>query len=98
MISVTTRLTWLLLPALATTAVAATDAQCNELLDRALHARNPDTRKQAVVALSLATERDQMQSRLVEMLSDKDVEVRLAVVGSLAEIKDSSAQVALRQA
>jgi hypothetical protein len=33
---------------------AATEAQCNELLQHALEARNPDTRKQAVAALSLA--------------------------------------------
>lgn len=32
---------------------AATDAQCRDILRQALEAKNPDTRKQAVVALSL---------------------------------------------
>jgi hypothetical protein len=78
--------------------LAATDAQCTDILRRALEAHNPETRKQAVVALSLATEHEPMQLRLHEMMRDKDVEVRLSVVASLAESKDKSALVALRQA
>jgi HEAT repeat protein len=84
--------------ALVSSAAAATTEQCTGLLRKALEAHNPDTRKQAVVALSLATERDPMQTRLEEMLQDKDVEVRLAVVASLAEVKTKSAIAALHKA
>jgi HEAT repeat protein len=79
-------------------ATATTDDRCNDLLQQALANKNPDTRKQAVVALSLAATRDSAYAKLEGMLKDKDVEVRLAAVGSLAEIKTSSALAALRQA
>ena len=77
---------------------AATDAQCTELLRRALEAGNPETRKQAVVALSLAASQGPLFDRLEQMLQDKDVPVRQAVVASLAEVKDKSATAALRKA
>ncbi|HEY2017741.1 MAG TPA: HEAT repeat domain-containing protein [Bryobacteraceae bacterium] len=90
--------TWILSLALIWPVSAATDAQCTELLRHALESRNPDTRKQAVVALSLAAGRDPMQSSLEGMLQDKDVEVRLAVVAGLAEVKNEAAIAALRKA
>ncbi len=77
---------------------AATQAQCSELLRRGLEDKNPETRKQAVVALSLAGQRGPLLVRLEEMLRDKDVEVRQAVVVSLAEVKTRRATAALRQA
>ncbi len=78
--------------------LAATDAQCNAVLEQALSDKNPDTRKQAVAALSLAALRAPVFSRLEGMLQDKDVQVRQAAVASLAEVKSRSAQAALRQA
>src|ERR1035441_8667746 len=69
---------------------AATQAQCSELLRRGLEDKNPETRRQAVVALSLAGQRGPLFARLEEMLRDKDVEVRQAVVVSLAEVKNRS--------
>jgi HEAT repeat protein len=82
----------------ATPASAATDAQCTELLQHALDARNPETRKQAVVALSLASSQGPLFAQLEQMLQDKDVEVRQAVVASLAEVKLKSATAALHKA
>jgi HEAT repeat protein len=79
-------------------AFAATDAQCTELLERALESGNPNTRKEAVVALSLASSPGPLFNRLQRMLEDKDVEVRQAVVASLAEVKTKSATAALHQA
>jgi HEAT repeat protein len=79
-------------------ATATTDDRCNNLLQQALENKNPDTRKQAVVALSLAATRDSAYAKLEGMLKDKDVEVRLAAVASLAEVKTPSALAALRQA
>lgn len=70
---------------------AATDAECTQLLQRALGAHNPDTRKQGVIALSLASERSPLLPLLTGMAEDKDVQVRLAVVASLADVKSSEA-------
>lgn len=84
--------------AIAPYAHAATEAQCNQLLQQALEARNPDTRKQAVVALSLASSRGSLFDTLENMLEDKDVEVRQAVVASLAEVKTRKASAALHKA
>ena len=67
--------------------LAATDAQCTEILHGALEAKNPETRKKAVVALSLAAGRGPLFDQLEQMLQDKDVEVRQAVVASLADVK-----------
>jgi len=77
---------------------AASDDRCNDLLRQALENKNPDTRKQAVVALSLAATREPAFARLEGMLQDKDVEVRQAAVAGLAEVNGASARAALRKA
>jgi HEAT repeat protein len=93
---------WILVVSLASTfatcGLAATDAQCSGILQRALDARNPETRKQAVVALSLASGRGPLFDQLEQMLQDKDVAVRQAVVASLADVKSERATAALRKA
>jgi HEAT repeat protein len=93
---------WILLASMAaglvTCASAASDAQCSEILQRALDAKNPETRKQAVVALSLASGRGPLFDQLEGMLQDKDVDVRQAVVASLADVKTASATAALKKA
>jgi HEAT repeat protein len=75
---------------------AAVEPQCREILQQALQDKNPDTRKQAVVALSLAGA--QFLLPLKGMLQDVDVEVRLSAVASLAEVKNPQAVAALRAA
>src|SRR5580700_3520995 len=77
-------------------AAPSTGDRCNDLLRQALENKNPDTRKQAVVALSLAATDTPAYARLEGMLQDKDVEVRLAAVASLAEVKTDNARAALR--
>jgi HEAT repeat protein len=84
--------------ALAARGLAATDAQCSGILQHALDAGNPETRKQAVVALSLASGHGPLFDQLARMLQDKDVEVRLAVVASLGDVKSERASAALRKA
>ena len=69
-----------------------------EILQRALDARNPETRQQAVAALSLASGRGPLFDQLERMLQDKDVRVRQAVVASLADVKSESATAALHKA
>jgi HEAT repeat protein len=75
---------------------AATEAQCRGILQQALEDKNPDTRKQAVLALSLLG--TQFLTPLKGMLHDEDVEVRLAAVASVTEVKSPQALAALREA
>jgi HEAT repeat protein len=74
------------------------DAQCAGILQQALSSHNPDTRKQAVIALSLASERSALMPLLLAMVDDKDVQVRVAVVASLADVKGKQAINALHKA
>ena len=62
------------------------ESRATDMLERALTARNPDTRKQGVVALGLASDHGPLLTLLLGMLDDKDVPVRMAVVGSLADV------------
>src|SRR5437868_13986095 len=68
------RLGWILVltagASLAAHATAATEAQCRELLQRALESKNPDIRKQAVAALSLTGNRGPLFDTLEHMLAD----------------------------
>lgn len=72
------------------------DGRADAILRETLESRNPDVRKQAVAALSLAASQGPYLSRLLEMLADKDVEVRLAAVSSLSEINNKAVTAALR--
>jgi HEAT repeat protein len=90
---------WFVLPVvLVARSWCATDAECNQMLEQALKDKNPDTRMQAVVALSLAATRAPVFSRLEGMLQDSDVPVRVAAVTGLAELKTDEAKAALRKA
>ena len=77
---------------------AATNDECLRILQQALKDKNPDTRKQAVAALSLAVSRGPLVPELISMLDDKDVAVRLATVTSLVEVTTKQSQDALRRA
>jgi len=74
-----------------------TNEKCGDMLSQALDSKNPETRKHAVVALSLA-DRGPLFWRLTHMLGDRDVEVRIAVVTSLSEQKAPDAIDALKKA
>ena len=90
---------WALWPSLLTGQAppSATEAKCTDLLQKALSAHNPDTRVQAVVALSLASERSPLLPLLLGMTDDKDVQVRVAVVASLADATGKPALEALHK-
>ena len=88
----------LLAPLLLFRATAATNEDCLRILQQALSDKNPDTRKEAVVALSLAVSRGPLLPELESMLDDKDVSVRIATVTSLVEVKNKRAQDALHRA
>jgi HEAT repeat protein len=91
-------LVWLLTLAAAPGLAAVTDRQCTDLLQHALTANNPETRKIAVVALSLAAANGPLFRQFEQMLQDKDIEVRLAVVEGLQDMKTKLAIAALHTA
>ena len=70
----------------------------SDLIEKALGDKNPDVRKQAALALSLGGPREPFQSKLVALLDDKDVEVRLATISSLVDLKTKSGMAALHKA
>ena len=73
----------------------STGEQARGILDKALKDKNPDTRKQAAIALSLSGPQQPFLTLLESMLDDKDVEVRLAAVASLADLKNNRTVAAL---
>lgn len=99
MLSLSMLMTW---PGIAAQDVPApqgdTSARCEAILQEGLKDRNPDKRKQAVVALSLVGRHPNLLAELVEALADKDVEVRLAAIASLTEIPSVEATAALKSA
>ena len=89
----------LLGPVLALGQAAPTrEQQCRDILEKALKDKNPDTRKQAAIALSLVGTADPFPVELELLLDDKDVEVRLAAVASLTDLKSDHTIPALRKA
>lgn len=64
------------------------ETKANNTLKVALDAKNPETRKQAVVALSLTGAHEPYLTWLEKMLNDKDVPVRTATVASLLDLKN----------
>jgi HEAT repeat protein len=58
------------------------------LLDTSLKDKNPDTRMHAVQALGLVSPSEPYLSQLEAMLDDKDVQVRLATITSLVDLKN----------
>jgi len=82
----------------ATPAPSSRHQQCQDILDKALQDKNPDTRKQAAIALSLVGSIEPYPSQLESLLDDKDVEVRLAAIASLTDVKNDRTVPALHKA
>jgi HEAT repeat protein len=72
--------------------------RARSFLEDSLKDKNPDTRKHAVQALGLVSAREPYLSELEAMLDDKDVEVRLAAITSLLDLKSGRTVPALRKA
>ncbi len=68
------------------------------LLDASLKDKNPETRTHAVQSLGLVSTTEPWLSELETMLADKDVEVRLAAIASLLDLKSDGTIPALRKA
>src|ERR1700688_3196058 len=85
-------------PAPSPAPAVARDQQCWDILEKALRDKNPDTRKQAAIALSLVGSTDPYPAQLETLLDDKDVETRLAAVASLSDLKNDRTIAALHKA
>ena len=96
----------LLLPAIALGQVAESTSptaadyqnQARSLLENSLKDKNPETRKHAVESLGLASASEPWLTQLEAMLDDKDVEVRLAAITSLVDLKSNGTIASLRKA
>ena len=80
------------------TAALAQEPQAKEIIESALKSGNPDTRKLAATALGLGGPREPFLSLLEGLLTDKDMEVRLAALTSLADWKAPHTARLLRKA
>src|SRR5262249_32185830 len=69
-----------------------------DILETAMKDRTPDTRKLAATALGLGAPRAPFLSLMEGLMADKDVEVRLAAITSLADWKTRNAAGLLRKA
>jgi len=74
-------------PTAAANVTGSTQDRARSLLDSSLKDKNPDTRKHAVQALGLVSPSEPYLSQLEAMLDDKDVEVRLAAITSLVDLR-----------
>jgi len=79
-------------------AAASNQDRARSFLEESLKDKNPDTRMHAVQALGLVSAREPYLSELEAMLDDKDVEVRLATITSLVDLKSERTVSALRKA
>jgi HEAT repeat protein len=86
-------------PPQKSTTVAATDQlRARAILDSSLQDKNPEIRKFAVQSLGLIGPGDPYLLQLETMLADKDVEVRLAAITSLVDMKNKRTVPVLQQA
>jgi HEAT repeat protein len=68
------------------------------LLDESLKDKNPETRKHAVQSLGLVGPREPYLTEAEAMLDDKDVEVRLATITSLVDLRNVRTAAVLQKA
>jgi len=66
-------------------------------LEKAMRSKNPETRKQAVQSMALLAGDEEFDSRLGSMLTDKDVNVRVAAVNSMMMSSSDRTAAALQQ-
>jgi HEAT repeat protein len=71
--------------------------EAEDILKQGILEKNPEKRKEAVVAMSLASNNEKIFPLLIKALKDSDVNVRLAACSSLAETKNNNAISALEE-
>jgi HEAT repeat protein len=78
------------------TAPSANHIRATGVLNESQRDKNPDTRKQAAQAMGLIGPQEPYVSQVAAMLYDKDVEVRVAAITSLVDLKNSGTAAALQ--
>jgi HEAT repeat protein len=74
----------------------ATVTKAREILVKGVNEKHADSRIQALKAVGMMGHDDGMMKGLVVRLEDKDVQVRIAAINALADLKDPSAVPALK--
>ena len=74
--------------AAATSAPSANHLRATGLLKESMQDKNPDTRKHTAQAMGLIGPREPYVSQVASMLYDKDVEVRVAAIISMVDLKN----------
>lgn len=72
-------------------------SRAKHVLEIGLHSKNPDTRKQAVLAIGLFRDTAAARELLLPILKDPDVEVRISTISSLTDLHDRAAIPGLRR-
>src|SRR5713101_1718165 len=72
----------------ATSAPPANHLRATGLLNESMQDKNPDTRKHTAQAMGLIGPREPYVSQVASMLYDKDVEVRVAAIISMVDLKN----------
>lgn len=85
-------------PAAETVPPTPAPQRCRDIIDAGLADKNPDTRVQAVVALSLSTAKQPWTGMVANMLDDRDVPVRVAVVSTMMDLRGPETKPVLRKA
>ena len=77
---------------------SATESQARGILEDSLKDKNPDSRMHAVQSLGLVSPREPYITMLEGMLDDKDVEVKLATIASLMDLRSPRTVATLQKA
>jgi HEAT repeat protein len=72
--------------------------RARQVLNEGVTNSNPDVRKEAALAIGFIGQREPATSLVVSLLRDKDVQVRLAAIASLTDLKDRRAIPELKSA
>jgi HEAT repeat protein len=78
--------------------LTATAERARSILREGVEAKDPDVRIQTVVAASMIGRNEVVLKRLEAALEDKDVQVRIAAIRALADLKSSGSDGALEKA
>jgi HEAT repeat protein len=82
----------------APSATSGNHYRATGVLNESIKDKNPDTRKHAAQAIGLVGPREPYIAQLEEMVYDKDVEVRVAAITSLVDIKNDRTAAVLEKA
>jgi len=72
--------------------------QARQILNEGVTSNNPNSRKEAALAIGLVGQHEHAATLLISLLQDKDVQVRVAATDSLTDLRDKRAIPALTSA